>query len=364
MALIAPPPPVVIASPVSFGSLAVRIGPRTTGVIVQANGRITARREVLPGPRRVAVPVPTGAIRVRVGASGSGRTRWSRLVRLRVLPPSSRRAGRLPGRLDTRLQADLERLAAGMPAISGAYVQHLGSGCGAAVDAAAQFPAASTLKAAILVEAIRRWRGRPSDRQRRLLDDMTINSHDRAANEVLLEIGDGSAEAGGARVTATLARLGLRRSLVRRGYILENAGRPIPLEAGRRPALYTNFVTTPFELSALMVAIHRGALGRGGVARLGIDAATARRELMVRLLSVRDTSKIVAGLPAGTPVAHKTGYTEQVKHDAGVVYLRRGPIVVTAMTWSAGGVSDARGNRFAADVARAAVVRLAAGGRC
>jgi hypothetical protein len=63
-------------------------------------------------------------------------------------------------------------------------------------------------------------------------------------------------------------------------------------------------------------------------------------------------------------VAHKTGYTEQVKHDSGVVYLRRGPIVVTAMTWSASGVADGTGNRFAADVARAAVARLAAGGRC
>ena len=67
-------------------------------------------------------------------------------------------------------------------------------------------------------------------------------------------------------------------------------------------------------------------------------------------------------LPNGT--VGPPGYNEQVKHDAGVIYLRRGPIVVTAMTWSASGVSDARGNRFAADVARAAVVRLAAGGRC
>ena len=65
------------------------------------------------------------------------------------------------------------------------------------------------------------------------------------------------------------------------------------------------------------------------------------------------------------PLLHKTGYTEQVKHDVGVVYTRSGPIVVAAMTWSASGVGDAVGDGFAADVMRAVVRRLAAsGGRC
>ena len=52
------------------------------------------------------------------------------------------------------------------------------------------------------------------------------------------------------------------------------------------------------------------------------------------------------------PVAHKTGYTKEVKHDGGVIYLARGPVVAAVMTWSASGVSDAVGDRFVAEVAR------------
>ncbi len=86
--------------------------------------------------------------------------------------------------------------------------------------------------------------------------------------------------------------------------------------------------------------------------------------MLARLLDVRDRTKLVAGLPGDVPVAHKTGYTEEVKHDAGVLYLRSGPVVAVVMTWSASGVTDAVGDRLIADVARAARHRLAGGGSC
>ena len=156
----APPPPVISAPAVSFGRVAVRVGPRTERVEVQADGRITARLRPPPGPRRVSVPVPTGIHPVRVRAIGRGGARWSATVRVRALPRSALRPGRIPGFVDRRLQRDVERLASGMPAVTGVYVQHLVTGCGAAVNADAQFPAASTLKAAILVDAVRRGAGR------------------------------------------------------------------------------------------------------------------------------------------------------------------------------------------------------------
>ena len=246
-----------------------------------------------------------------------------------------------------------------LPAIGGVYVQHLVTGCGAAVNAGARFPAASTLKAAILIEALRDTGGRPPPALGRLLDEMILVSNDRAANAVLASLGDGAG-----RVTSLLRALGLGESLVRGPYIIEDARRPLVISATSHPALYTNFVTTPYEIARLMVAVHRGAIGRGGVARAGLSPRTIRREVMTRLLSVRDRSKIVAGVPPGTPVAHKTGYTEEVKHDAGVVYLRRGPVVIAALAWSGSGVGDAVGNRFIARVTAAAVARLARGGSC
>ena len=358
----APPPPVISAPAISFGRVAVRVGAGTRRLEVQADGRITARLSVAPGPRRVPVPVPVGVNPVRVRAVGPGGARWSATVRVRALPRSARRAGRIPGFVDPRLQSDVDRLVAGMPAISGVYVQHLVTGCGASSNADAQFPAASTLKAAILVDAVRR--GRQAS-LRPLLDRMIVNSDDRAANDVLAAIGGGSGTAGAASVTDTLHALGLDRSLVRRPYIIESARRPLVIGTTASPALFTNFITTPFELARLMVAIHRGAVGGGGgVARLGIASRTARTELLARLLDVADTSKLVAGLPPRVPVAHKTGYTEQVKHDGGIIYLSSGPVAAAVMTWSASGVGDAAGDRFIAEVARAARARLAGGGSC
>lgn len=359
----APPPPAIVAGPpVAYGAIAVRLGAGTERIEVQRDGRLIARREVPAGPRRLAVPLPAGSGAVRVRAIGRGGARWSATVRLRVLPRSALRAGRLRGFVDAPLQRDVDRLVGAMPAISGVYVQNLVSGCGASYNADAQFPAASTLKAAILVDAVRRGR---AGELAPLLDRMIRDSDDRAANQVLAALGGGSGEAGAASVTVTLHRLGLTRSLVRRPYILEDARRPLPVATVRSPALFTNFITTPFELSRLMVAIHRGALGRGGVGRLGIGSRAARVDLMARLLDVRDTTKIVAGaLPAGVPVAHKTGYTREVKHDGGVIYLARGPVVAAVMTWSPGGVSDAAGDRFIAEIARAATRRLASGGSC
>ena len=357
----AAPPPVISAPAVSFGHAAVRLRASAERVEVQADGRITARLRPPPGPRRISVPVPTGVHAVRVRAIARGGSRWSATLRVRALPPSALRAGRIPGFVDPALQRDVQRLVAGTSATTGVYVQHLITGCGAAVNADAQFPAASTLKAAILVDAVRHGQ---AGALRTTLDRMIIDSEDAAANSVLSALGGGSGDAGAAEVTHTLHDLGLERSLVRRPYILDEAGRrPLPIEATSSPPLFTNFISTPYELARLMVAVHRGAVGRGGVARLGISVAEARSELLARFLDVRDRTKLVAGLPSAVPVAHKTGYTDDVRHDTGIIYLRSGPVVAAAMTYRDGSIGGT-GEAFIAAVARAARVRLAGGGAC
>ena len=350
-----------------MGHAVVRVGRDTTSVGVWIDGRFVRRIRVSRAPARIAVRLPTGFHELRLGATGLGGTRWSPSRGLWVLPRSAQRAKGIGGYVDARLQRDLERLTGGTPAISGVYVQHLVSGCGAAVNAAARFPAASTLKAAILLDVERRSHGRPSATVNGLLDQMIVESSDLAANRVLAIQGGGSAEEGAQRATDTLRAMGLRDSLIRRPYIIDAVTRrapTIPLRATAQPALLTNFVTTPYELARIHAAIHRGMRGAGPLPRIGIGPRTIRTGIVPRLLRVRDRSKIVAGAPAGALVAHKSGYNTNVKHDAGVMYLASGPVVVAAMTWSASGVGDGPGDRFVADVARAAAARLRAGGRC
>jgi beta-lactamase class A len=317
------------------------------------------------------VPLPVGDHELRIRARGPGGATWGAPVRLWAVPASARSARGIGGRLDRRLQADLNGLTRQLPATSGVYVQHLVSGCGAAVNARAQFPAASTLKTAILLDAERRSSGRPSPAVNGLLDRMIIDSDDAAANQLLSIRGDGDGTVGAARVTETMRAMGLRDSLIRRPYIIEEeptvrgaARVPIPLDRTRQPPLFTNFISTPYDLARIMVATHRGMRGLGPLPRIGVSSRTIRTQVMPRLFAVRDRSKLVAGVPSGVPVAHKTGYTENVKHDMGIVYLRSGPVVVVALSWDGRAVSDSVGNRFVANVGRAAVRRLSNGGRC
>ena len=292
----APPAPVIAAPAVSFGSdrgAARRRHPADRG---------PGRRPHHAPPVRPAGPAPhvgprAGGRPRRAGAAiGRGGSRWSATVRVRALPRRRPARGPDPGLRRPRPQR--RRRPPGRrrcPAITGVYVQHLVTGCGASSNADAQFPAASTLKAAILVDAVRRGR---ADDLRSTLDRMIIDSDDVAANSVLAALGGGSGDAGAAQVTDTLHALGLAGPWC--------AART----SSRTPASRCLIAHRP--LPRAVHQLHQHALRAGapdggrpprrGRARRRRAARHRRREaraeLLARLLDVRDTSKLVAGLPA------------------------------------------------------------------
>lgn len=113
----APPPPRVAPAAVVFGRVAVAVGPRTRRVLVILDGRV--RRALKPprGPRRISVALPTGRWRFAVRAVGPGGARSSAERLVWVLPRSGSRAGTTEGRLDRRLQLDLERVRPAAPLV-------------------------------------------------------------------------------------------------------------------------------------------------------------------------------------------------------------------------------------------------------
>lgn len=347
-----PPAPIVAPAPVLFGHVTVRAGAGTRLLVPMLDGRARRAVRLRSGPRRVSLTLPVGRWRLAVRAVGRRGARSSQSHLVWVLPRSATATIR-SGRSDPVLQRRLNDLSAGAGFVNGIYVRNLATGCGAAVNAVL-FPAASTLKAAILLDAVRRRTGASPA----LLDRMVIDSDDLASNALLGVEGGGDALSGAARVTETMHLVGMPHSLVRRPYIVDQER--IPITVTSQPELYTNYISTPYELGVLMVALHRAALGKGPVRRMGVPASVARRQITWRLLEVRDRTKIVAGVPRGMPVAHKTGYTTEVKADAGIVYAPRGPIVVSVMGWSNGGASEA----FIARVAATSVARLSGGGAC
>ena len=156
---------------------------------------------------------------------------------------------------------------------------------------------------------------------RALCEAMIIVSSNLATNALLCRLGVES-------VRATVDDLGASGLHVRRG-----------VEDGPAFARGLNNTT---DAQALLTIFWK--LGRGEVVSPG---ASAQMAALLRRQTHNDG--IPAGLPPGTPVAHKTGTVSGIHHDAGIVYGRR-PYALVVLTK---GIEDPVGSaRLIADVTR------------
>ena len=114
------------------------------------------------------------------------------------------------------------------------------------------------------------------------------------------------------RITATAHALGARDMRVLRG-----------VEDTKAFARGLNNSTTAHDLGMLLAAIERGR----AASRASCDSM---RQVLLRQ---EFHDEIPAGLPPGTPVAHKTGWITGTLHDAAIVYPKgRGPYVLVVLT--------------------------------
>ncbi len=359
MALLATPPPApIVVSPaayeISFGRVIGRVGAGTTKVVVSVDGRVAASKDVGRTRFDFAVPLPARDVRLTVTALDErGRGASTTVDPVFSLPAAAEPRG--PPRRsveDLRLARTIRSLARAFPGICGIYVQNLRTGAGAAWNAGARFPAASTIKVAIAIEVLRRLGGKPRRGSRidGLLRKAIIPSDDRAANDLLTWLG-GSTSGGATYVNALFRALGMHDTDMYGGYIVTQ-GR-IPIRTGEQPS-FVGKRTTAADLTTLMRSLNLAAVGQGGLARLSFRPTQAR--FLLYLLAHSQVSRIDRFLPRGsTVVLQKAGWISTALHDTGLVYWSGGSFVATVLTW------NARGAGSASDVLAGRVGRAAYG---
>jgi beta-lactamase class A len=229
-----------------------------------------------------------------------------------------------------RTAAQLDAIAGGLNGVMGYVVVDLESGERFDRLPDEIFPLASTIKLAVLYELFKQ-----ADEGRLKLDEvrplerrhvvggsgvltqlsapamplrdyailMVVLSDNTATNLLIDAVGM-------ANVTRRMGALGLKTLQLRR--------RMIDAEAARRG---DENVGTPADLARLLTAIYRSE---------GLTKGSS--EAIIGILRRPKTSALRDGVPAGVPVANKTGTLEGVAADAGIVYLADRPYVFVATT--------------------------------
>jgi hypothetical protein len=367
-----PPPPPRLEQPAAYevwyGRISGLAARGSRRVVVRVGGRVVRDLPLRRGHFELRVPPATGATTVRVETlDARGRRAATTVGPVFALPASGEPHLRPPG-LDPRLQRDVRALATAFRGYSSAYVQNLSSGQGAAWNAKASFPGASTLKLAIAVAALSRTPGTPSRGSHldALLRRMLIVSDNVAANEVERLYG-GSTSGGSSIVNALMRSLGLVDTEMYGGYIpgtrilQSRRGRPaIPVRVEQQPAWGVGKRTTAYDLAGLLRAVWLASGDKGPLPRAqpGFTRSDARY-LLFLLALVREPGRLDRELRRvpGVAVLHKAGWINAARHDNGLVFWRGGVYVVAVLTYRASGPGKAA-DVLAGRVAAAALRRF------
>jgi hypothetical protein len=359
------PPPAIeqpAAYQVSYGLVTGRAARGTVRVVVRANGKQLAARELSGRRFTLRVTLPRGDATVRVTTiARNGRRSSAHVHDVFGLPPGAR--PRVVGaRVERTLDRKLTRMVRGYSGTGAYYVQSLTGGSGAAWNAKARFPAASTLKLAIAATVLAEHSGIPPPGSRidSLLRELIIPSDDETANTLLVWLG-GSTSSGAYRVNDLMRSIGLTDSLMYGGYEVTRAlSGPIPRRVDEAPAFGAGKYTTASDMTSLWrtVWLASGGIGPLRKSQPGITPADARYLLWLTA-HVRDQPKLDTSIrrDRNADVLHKAGWISTARHDTGLVFWEGGVFVACVMTYRSSGVSRSS-DRLAGRVAAIALQRF------
>ncbi len=293
-----------------------------------------------PSPEVLQAQYDAG--RNRVEANPGDRAAWAQIARaerydgkppgklelpvLATLPESAGLARAAHGE-DARLRRRLAALGSSFDGWAGFWVHDLRSGRTAGWNSDARFPAASTVKIAVLVAALRRYGPRP-ERTAVWYDlrQLAAWSSNLAANRLVEKVGGLDA------VEDQLERLGMWSSTYPGPYRAGSAAGDAP-----KPPPHAHWrVATAHDLGRALWRLQAGAFGNRYAQSL-TGLTRHESELAIRLLLSADPRGENAGLLRpylpGTPIAQKNGWISDTRATAAIVYFRKGPWIAVVLAY-------------------------------
>ncbi len=298
-------------------------------VTVLTSTKTISRSFVLAGVRSLDIPTAIDTISERLQSPEA-----SRRITLSLVPVALKTDARPTAE---QLQEQIEAMAKQWKGVVGIYVYDLDTGQEvASLNKDTVFSGASVMKVPILLNAYINLE-KFDTRHETWLRKMIVESDNYSANSMLaVSVGGGPTDTDKALEGALAMSDMMKKSLD-----LEHTYQNMPYEAAdylikvrgitikRGPAVegpkpYTDadpvLRTTPFEMSSIFLMIEQCSNGQGILLEKFDTLSSARcMEMIKRLEQNGDKTRMVAGLPANTVVAHKSGWIEDMQADVGIV---------------------------------------------
>jgi beta-lactamase class A len=246
-----------------------------------------------------------------------------------------------------QLKSVLEQHLTYWKGVGAIYVHDLETGESIGINENTVFSGASVMTVPIMIYVYSKL-GKLDDQQRKWMENVLINSDNLDANALLAaavgSVGTEAALEGVNEMTEMLEGLGLKHTYQLIPYesgewLIQQSRLPQggPKREGEPPytAADPYVRTTPREMGQLFVMLAQCAEGDGPLLEKYGDTLNESLcdEMIAWLERPHDQERMVAGIPAGVPVAHKGGWIDDMQSDVGIVNSPNGRYVAAIYIW-------------------------------
>ncbi len=222
----------------------------------------------------------------------------------------------------------------------GIFVKDLQTGEELGINEDVAYNGWSALKIAILEEAYRALDSPPDAKTSDWLSNTMGTSSENAEANLLLRdvIGKGDGYEGAERLTVSMHYLGLMNTFMAAPYD-EEVPVTIVTPANSRTDITTEtdayIQTTPLDIGLLLEMIYQCQQGGGALMAAYPDAFTADEcSQMIEWMNTNHIDSLTeAGVPVGTKLAHKHGFTGETHADAAIVFSPGGDFVLVVFLY-------------------------------